>query len=200
MDMPCRPRVPNGFETNCFLPWSSSNGGASDGNLIGITIGANGALKELNLGTSDVLVTWVDTPCEPRVPDDFETALFLPWGSSKGGASDGKLVGITIVAAVGVEETGNPSGIIIGAAVELVETEGFTNRPGDSLDGGPTTGATKGILGTIFNAARAGAIFCRSGARGAKGDLGAPSFAIFDGSNSCLEGNFSKGLKALNVT
>jgi hypothetical protein len=49
-------------------------------------------------------------------------------------------VGITIGAAVGVEETDNPSVIIIGAPVDVVETEGFKNRPGDSLDGGPATG------------------------------------------------------------
>jgi hypothetical protein len=30
------------------------------------------------------------------------------------------------------------------------------------------------------------------GAKGAKGDLVATSFAIFDAATSCLEGNFSK--------
>jgi hypothetical protein len=105
VDTHCDRRVPCGFETYWFLPWSSSDGGASDGNLIGITIGANGALKGLNLGSLDVLSTWVGTPCDPRVPDDFETNWFLPWGSSNDGASDGNLIGITIGAAVSVEET-----------------------------------------------------------------------------------------------
>jgi hypothetical protein len=89
-----------------------------------------------------------------------------------------------------VEETNNPSGIVIGAAVGVVEIEGFTNRPGDSLDGGPITGASKGnfggfknrpgdslgdgpttdaskgSFGAIFDAATAGATFFRSGDKG----------------------------------
>jgi hypothetical protein len=177
VDTPCDSRVTVGFVNG------SSDDGDLDENLIGITVGENGALKGLNLGTSDVLGTWVGTPCDPRVPDDFETAWFLPWGSSKDGALDGNLVGITPGAAIGVEETASPSGITIGAEVDVVDTEGFTNRPRESLYGGTTTSASKG---------KAGANFCRAGAKVAKGDLGAPSFAISDAATFCLEGNFSK--------
>jgi hypothetical protein len=98
-------------------------------------------LKGLNLGALDVLGTWVGTPCDPKVTDYFKTTWFFPWGYSKDGASDGSLVGITIGAVVGAEETDNPNnGITIGAPFNMVETEGFTNLTGDSLDDGPTTG------------------------------------------------------------
>jgi hypothetical protein len=53
--------------------------------------------------------------------------------------SDGSLVRITIGAAVGVEKTYNPSEITIRAPVDVVETEGFTNRPEDASDGDPIT-------------------------------------------------------------
>jgi hypothetical protein len=69
-----------------------------------------------------VLGTWVGTPCDPRVTDDFNTAWVFPWGSFKDGASDGSLVEITIGAAVGLEDTDNPSGITIGAPFDVVET------------------------------------------------------------------------------
>jgi hypothetical protein len=62
--------------------------------------------------------------------------------SFKAGVWDGSLVVITIGAGVGVDETNKPSGITIGAPVDVVETEGFTKRPGDASDGEPiTTGA-----------------------------------------------------------
>jgi hypothetical protein len=86
-----------------------------------------------------------------------------------------------------VEETDNRSGIIIGATVDVVDTKGFTNLPGDSLYGGPTTGASKGNFGGT-----AAANFRRYGAKGANGDLRAPFFAIFAAATSSLEGNFSK--------
>jgi hypothetical protein len=71
---------------------------------------------------------------------------FLPWGSSKDGVPDCSLVRITIGAVVGVEDTYNPSRITIGALVDVVETECFTNRPGDASDGEPITiGAAVGV-------------------------------------------------------
>jgi hypothetical protein len=102
-----------------------------------------------------------------------------------------------------------PTGITIGAAVDVVETEGFTNRPRDSLDGGPTNGAPIAIaigaavgseeagnapptddVTSCLNSYLSGATF---GLSGAKGNFSAPSFAIFDVATACLEGNFSKG-------
>jgi hypothetical protein len=62
--------------------------------------------------------------------------------SFKAGVWDGSLVGKPIGAAVGVEDTYKPSGITTGAPVDVVETEGFTNRPGEASDGEAiTTGA-----------------------------------------------------------
>jgi hypothetical protein len=103
-------------------------------------------LKGLNLGVSDVLGTWFETPCDPRVTDEIKTAWFLPWGSSKDVVSDGRLVGIFIGAAFSGEDTDNPSGITIGDLVDVLETKGFTNRPRDASDGGPITiGAAVGV-------------------------------------------------------
>jgi hypothetical protein len=96
-----------------------------------------------------------------------------PRGFSKDGALGGSLVGITIRAAVGVEETDNPSGITIGAPVNVVETEGFTNRPGDSLDGGPTTLPPSFTIGPPYFAISDAATLL-DGAKVARGDLGPP--------------------------
>jgi hypothetical protein len=143
MGAPCDPKVPVGFKNGSFEN-GSSDGGASDGSLIGTTISA---LEGLKKGASDVLGAWVCTLCEHRVTDDSKTAWFLPWGSFKSGVSEGSLVGITIGAVVGVEETNKPRGITIEAPVDVVETEGFTNRPRDASDSEPITIGAAFVVG-----------------------------------------------------
>jgi hypothetical protein len=81
-------------------PTSLTIGGAARSRLAAVVtfVESSGALKGLNLGASDMMSTWVDTPCDPRVPDGLETDCFLPWSSPDGGASDGNLIRITIEA------------------------------------------------------------------------------------------------------